>query len=190
MPDPVSSPAPAPGVTPPAGPAPTTTPAPGATPGAPAADPWKEFQDAAAAYDGPGIQAKWAALSASDKKKLKTDGDTQMHVVTTLHKDAVPILGQGDVDFTAMQTVFAAYISADFGEWMAPLKAANIFDAFLAAPPKNGSIPIEYAKKLGAWINTATTPADAKKVFAHVYQPAQDTYSRSGWTVTAVNWTV
>ena len=115
---------------------PTTTPTTAPTTGGPAAttaptaaDPWKAFTDAAAAYDGPGLQAKWAALAASDKLKLKADGDTQMHVVTTLHKDAIPILAQGSVDFTAMQTVYAAYLSADFASWMAPLKANNIFDA-------------------------------------------------------------
>ena len=180
--------------------APTTAPAttsptvahpPGAAgPAAASADPWKDFTEAAKAYDGPGIKAKWAALAVGDKTRLKGDGDTQMHVVTTLHKDAVPILGEGGVDFSAMQTVFAAYLSGDFADWMVPLKAHNIFDAFLGANPKNSSMRIEDAKKLGAWVTAATSVADAKKIFSHVYQPVQDSYTRAGWTVAAVPWTV
>jgi hypothetical protein len=133
------------------------------------ADPWEAFKTAVNEYNAEDAKSNWAKLDGTGKKKLKSDETTQVRLMHTLHKESVPMLKGGGVDWTQHVANLTVFLMPDFDEWYPALKAQGMYSSFEAAYPTKGKVSQDQAKKMKGWVGQAASDAVAKGMFERVY---------------------
>lgn len=188
-----STPAPVGTSTAPSGPPPAAPTGPagtgpaGATPAGPTPpEPLQEFFDALAAHNVAAATAKWAAVPAADKGKMRAKGvkaypgglkaDPVESIIDIMGKDGLPILREVKAAFDKVTYVDAILNDTAHGAayWMPALKANAVYNAWFTTMPSHGALTDPRAKKLDGWMTASSSVADARQVFEHAYPKLMD----------------
>lgn len=159
---PAPAPAPAGASPPPGGPAPAPT------------SPYDEWKAAITGYKSADAIAKWPAVPAADKAKVKGEGrDFHTTTIYVMQKDSVQVLKEAGLAIADYS--YNIFAQDGFADFLGPLRAHGLLNGFLDAEPLKTHVSAKHAAKLATWVGAAPNATEAKRIFEKAYPTLHDT---------------